>query len=85
MLPKTLKPDDPRVILVRPGRYNPDKLTIMDTMIINHMSICVQIMEDDQSVIAGQRFIIDLNGVTMGHFTQMTPSVIKKMVMSGQV
>lgn len=75
----------PRVILVRPGQYDPNKMSIIDSMQVNHMISCIQLMEDDQSVIAGQLFIIDLSNVTLGHFTQMTPSVVKKMVISGQV
>jgi hypothetical protein len=42
-------------------------------------------MELDNVVVAGTRTVLDLDGVTMGHFFQMTPTVMKKMVLSGQV
>ncbi|GBP41111.1 Alpha-tocopherol transfer protein [Eumeta japonica] len=41
-------------------------------------------MEDDQFVVSGARSILDLDNVTMAHFTQMTPMLMKKMVVSGQ-
>lgn len=42
-------------------------------------------MEYDNAIITGMQTILDLNGVTIGHFMQMTPSVIKKMVVTTQV
>ncbi|XP_077293674.1 retinol-binding protein pinta-like [Arctopsyche grandis] len=83
-LPKTVKPDDPRVILVRPGLNDPNKINIMDIMAVNQMISYIQLLEDDQSVIAGQLVLLDFSKTKMGHLTQMTPSVVKKMVICGQ-
>ncbi|XP_077291627.1 retinol-binding protein pinta-like [Arctopsyche grandis] len=74
----------PRAILVRPGQTDPDKFSILDAMQLNYMIYCILLMEDDQAVIAGQLHIADMTNVGMGHFTQMTPSIAKKVVMSGQ-
>lgn len=42
-------------------------------------------MEDDQALVSGIESILDLDGVTMAHFLQMTPIQMKKMVVSSQV
>lgn len=42
-------------------------------------------MEFDNAIVTGTRSILDLNGVTIGHFMHMTPSVMKKMVVTTQV
>lgn len=42
-------------------------------------------MEDDNATVAGGQSILDLEGVTMAHFMQMTPVTMKKMVVLGQV
>lgn len=45
----------------------------------------IVLMEDDNAVVSGIVSILDLDGVKMGHFLQMTPMLMKKMVVSGQV
>ncbi|XP_077292354.1 retinol-binding protein pinta-like [Arctopsyche grandis] len=74
----------PRAILVRPGLCDPNKFSMIDVMQINYMLYCILLMEDDQAVVAGHLHIVDLTNVGMSHFTQMTPSIAKKVVMSGQ-
>lgn len=85
ILPKPCSPKGARVIIVRPGAYDPNKFNVLDTMKLNNMSTELLLRDDDHIVVAGMRVIIDLKNVGMGHFTQMTPSNVKKMVMSGQV
>lgn len=48
---------------------------------------CFQIVlfEDDTTVVAGTASLLDLDGVGVAHFLQMTPSTMKKMTVSGQV
>lgn len=84
-MPKTENPDDPRVMMMRSGICDPDKISMMDVMRLNYMCLCATIMDDDQAVIAGVIYVGDLNNVKMAHFTQMTPSIMKKMVMLSQV
>lgn len=43
------------------------------------------IMEDDNCIVAGIRAVLDLKGVTLGHFMQMTPIQMRKLVVSLQV
>lgn len=85
ILPKPCSPSGPRVVMLRPGSYDTSKYTIMDSMLLSNMISDMLLNDDDHTTVAGTRFIVDLKGVTMGHFTQMTPTTIKKMVMSGQV
>lgn len=42
------------------------------------------LLEDDNYVIAGQVAILDFTGISMGHFTQFSPSFIKKSTMYQQ-
>lgn len=57
------------------------------TVLRTHFELFLQIlyMEDDDAVVSGVTAIIDLEGVTMGHFLQMTPLQMKKMTVVGQV
>lgn len=135
VLPKLASPLDPRVILVKPSLYDPNKvapteyfsfahcfqqvrnyilfgLTLFEavlsiiliknrvfkfTAILKTLTLifkwflfrnyCLQIkyLEDDAYMINGCINIIDLEGITMTHFMQMTPTVLKKLVIAGQV
>lgn len=42
-------------------------------------------MDDDNGTVAGNMSILDLQGVTLGHFLQMTPLTMKKMIVAAQV
>lgn len=85
VLPKTSNPDDPRMLIMRPGVGNPDKTSFTDMMRLNNLIFCTLMMEDDQFVIAGSKVLADMGNMSMGHFTQVTPSILKKLVMTGQV
>lgn len=85
ILPKSANPDDPRIFIMRPGVGDPDKMSITDVMRVNNSIFCSLIMDDDQLVIAGSKILADMNNMTMSHLTQVTPSLLKKMVISGQV
>lgn len=41
--------------------------------------------EDDNVIVSGMRSILDLEGVTVAHYLQMTPSVMKRMAVLSQV
>lgn len=43
------------------------------------------VREDDQMVVCGQVSVIDLKGVTMTHASQLTPSLVKKVMTCTQV
>lgn len=83
-LPKTIGIDGPRIILIRPGCYDANKYTIQEVMKVSAMINDIIMLEDDNSVVAGQVGILDLSNVTMAHFTQFNPVFIKKMAMMTQ-
>uniref|UniRef100_A0A336K545 CSON001566 protein n=1 Tax=Culicoides sonorensis TaxID=179676 RepID=A0A336K545_CULSO len=83
-LPQTETPTSPRIMLIRPGCYDADKFTVLDTMKISAMIMEIMIREDDNAMIAGQITVLDLANVGVSHFLQMTPSVIKRMTVIGQ-
>lgn len=41
--------------------------------------------ENDNFIITGSRTILDLDAVSLSHFMEMTPSIMKKMVVTSQV
>ncbi|XP_026324471.1 alpha-tocopherol transfer protein-like [Hyposmocoma kahamanoa] len=75
---------EPLVTIVRPGAYDPDKYSITDIISVSHVLTKIVLMECDNATITGTQGVLDLDGVTIGHFVQMTPSVIKKMVVTTQ-
>lgn len=84
LLPKTGGPDAPRVSLVRPGKYDPNKYNVLDVIAVSNIMMKISLVDDDNSTVVGFQSIIDLEGVTMAHFLQMTPLTMKKMVIMGQ-
>lgn len=43
------------------------------------------VVEDDVACVMGTKIVTDYEGVTMSHFVQATPSMLKKMVAVSQV
>ncbi|XP_035899059.1 uncharacterized protein LOC118506264 [Anopheles stephensi] len=83
-LPNTVTPDGPRIILVRPGTYDPSKYTIQDVFRYNTMMTDIMMKEDDNLIVAGQMGILDLSNCTMAHFLQFSPTFVKKATMWSQ-
>lgn len=83
-LPLTDKPDSPRVILIRPGCFDPSLFSIQDAMKVSTMMQDIMINEDDSFVISGQIGVLDLSGVNVGHFMQFSPTFVKKMTVMTQ-
>ncbi|XP_013133477.1 PREDICTED: uncharacterized protein LOC106099464 [Papilio polytes] len=84
VLPRVDHDAAPRVIIIRPGSYDPDKFTITDIISVADVIHKILLMEDDNTVIAGSRIIFDLNSVKLGHYLQMTLTTMKKMVTLAQ-
>jgi len=49
------------------------------------MAMDYLVREDDQMVVSGIVNLIDLKDVTLSHATQLTPSLIKKVMVCSQV
>ncbi|XP_050361887.1 uncharacterized protein LOC126781108 [Nymphalis io] len=84
ILPKSATPDSPRVAIIRPGSYDPDKYILSDIFSVSILLQRILLMEDDATVISGVRTIMDLEGVTLAHYLQMTPAMMKKMAVLSQ-
>lgn len=83
-LPTTLTPDGPRILLIRAGAYNANKIGFMETLKVGSMIQDIQYLEDDNMIVAGDLGIIDLANVTAAHFFQISPSTLKKVLLLKQ-
>ncbi|XP_058066736.1 retinol-binding protein pinta-like [Anopheles bellator] len=83
-LPQTDGPAAPRIVLVRPGIYDPHRYRIEEVIKVSTMLNDIMMLEDDNMVIGGQVGILDMANVTPAHFLQFTPTFVKKMTMMSQ-
>lgn len=84
LLPRSHTADGPRYLLIRTGSYDPNKLTVENIFKVSGMLSEALMLEDDNYVIAGQVGILDFTGISISHFTQFSPSFIKKSIMYQQ-
>lgn len=80
LLPKPKDQIYPRVILIRAGVYSPETNNVIDIMCILYYVVQIAIIEDDVASVLGTKIMVDYKGVTLSHFVQATPSVLKKIV-----
>ncbi|KAL4715172.1 hypothetical protein ACJJTC_012219 [Scirpophaga incertulas] len=80
ILPKAETGISPRVILIRPGAYDPSVHSVADVICILYYLVQILVVEDDIASIIGTKIVIDYEGVTMAHVMQANPSLLKKMV-----
>lgn len=82
-LPKTATPDGPRIIMMR-FSADPSTYTMEEMMRVQSFIQAIMMYEDDHMMVAGQVGFIDLKGASVGHFTQFTPSLMKKFAVMTQ-
>ncbi|CAK1603324.1 unnamed protein product [Parnassius mnemosyne] len=80
ILPKAKTGLHPRVILIRAGRYDPEKNSVADMMCILYYLVQIMVIEDDAASVLGTKIFVDYNGVTMNHVVQGTPSLLRKII-----
>lgn len=80
-LPNTESPGSPRIMLMRPGVYDANEYTMHEVMKVMTMVNDITMIEDDNTIVAGQIGICDLKDISLAHFLQMQPSLMKKMSM----
>ncbi|XP_017864346.1 PREDICTED: alpha-tocopherol transfer protein-like [Drosophila arizonae] len=68
-----------RVGIFRLGVAPAEKYKITDVMHVGQVMQEIALMEDDEAIINGIVFIMDMNGATASHLFQMTPGLAKKM------
>ncbi|GAB0090853.1 alpha-tocopherol transfer protein-like [Sergentomyia squamirostris] len=78
-LPNTITPDGACILLIRPERYDPAKVDIIDIFRYIVMVFDIFIIDNDQWTVSGVLEVIDLANVTMAHILQFTPIYIKKL------
>ncbi|CAH0700727.1 unnamed protein product [Spodoptera exigua] len=74
----------PRVLLIRCGRYDPSEHNVGEVMCMLYYLVQIMVLEDDIACVLGIKIVTDYVGVTMSHFVQGTPSMLKKMVAVSQ-
>ncbi|GAB0090854.1 alpha-tocopherol transfer protein-like [Sergentomyia squamirostris] len=77
-LPNTITPDGARIVLIRPGLYDPAKITATDILRFAILMFDFQNL-DDQWIVGGGVGVLDLTNVTVAHLVQFTPIYIKKL------
>jgi hypothetical protein len=65
--------------MIRP-RYDPNEETVNDLIGVAITIFDYFLVNSDNVTIAGQEIIFDLNGFTMSHILQFTPSVLQCIV-----
>lgn len=81
-IPLPLDPDvenGPRIVLLRPGRYDPKEFHIVDIFKIYVLFTDYFLLNDDNFIVKGLIGILDLTNVTPEHFAQFKPELVKKM------
>ncbi|XP_028175891.1 alpha-tocopherol transfer protein-like isoform X1 [Ostrinia furnacalis] len=84
ILPKTVGPAGQRVTLVRASQYDPERFSLNEFLSVSLVIKQILYLEDDAFVVAGAINVVDLEGATLAHFVQMTPTQMKKMVVLEQ-
>jgi len=65
-----------KVVIIRVGKYEPDRYPIMDAMKAMYLSL-MDISKDEETQVHGVQFIIDFANTVWKHYTVFTPSVAK--------
>lgn len=68
------------VAINRVAEKDPEKCILVEAMKVGMMRLQVLLQEDDYAVVNGLTIIFDLDGYTLGHFTQIIP-LAKKLVL----
>ncbi|XP_057368644.1 retinol-binding protein pinta-like [Daphnia carinata] len=69
-----------KVVLIRPGSYDPDKIKLEHIQRASFMVWEVMGDEDEQMFVTGMILIFDLTNFGMNHFTAMPLATVKKLM-----
>uniref|UniRef100_A0A182K802 CRAL-TRIO domain-containing protein n=1 Tax=Anopheles christyi TaxID=43041 RepID=A0A182K802_9DIPT len=83
-LPKTEKPTDPKLFIIRVGCFDVNHCTFADIMKVGTMINDILMRDDDQMVICGMALIIDLKGVTANHLMHFEIDLLRKVAVLNQ-
>lgn len=80
VLPKSEDPVQPRLILLRPGAYDPEKYHVCDILCVFYYLIQILVIEDDAACVVGTKTLVDYQGVSVSHIAQTSAGLLKKIV-----
>lgn len=83
-LPKTVNPDDPKIMLIRGNAFDGDICDFPDILKVFTMIGDIQFRDDDQMLICGETAIVDLGNSSSGHFFNFNLSFLKKAAILNQ-
>ncbi|XP_061393128.1 alpha-tocopherol transfer protein-like [Musca vetustissima] len=79
-LPIPLGEGGPRLVLMRPGHYNPDLASLYELMKLDLLFKDLIILEDDHVVVGGYVHLIDFAGFSTKHALQFQPAKMKHLI-----
>ncbi|XP_013105370.2 alpha-tocopherol transfer protein [Stomoxys calcitrans] len=79
-LPLPLGEDGPRIVLMRPGHYDPDVISMYEIMKMDVLVNDWLMLEDDHCVVSGFVHIIDFANFSAKHMLQFQPARMKRIV-----
>lgn len=83
ILPKPLGEAGPRICLIRPGAYSPEKYNIYEILRPGSLVADIELIEDDNLIVSGLVEIIDLENLSMQHIFQSDAVFMKKLAAIG--
>jgi hypothetical protein len=81
LLPQSIGPDGPTVMIMRTGKYDASLYTLEDLIRLHVMLNDICLRESDNYVVAGMVQILDLADVTLGHFSQFNLSFVRRVTL----
>lgn len=68
------------IALYRTGCYDPAKFDQISLSKVQLMISEIMLIENDNVIVAGGNTVLDIKGGTMGHFSKVSPMLIKKIM-----
>ncbi|XP_075167485.1 alpha-tocopherol transfer protein-like [Haematobia irritans] len=79
-LPLPLGEDGPRIVLMRPGNFDPDIISIFDIIKLDVLVHDILMLEDDNCVVSGFIHMVDMAGFTTKQMMQLQPTRMKRII-----
>ncbi|XP_011180856.3 alpha-tocopherol transfer protein-like [Zeugodacus cucurbitae] len=77
-LPLPLMEDGPCIMLMRPGKYNPNEFNISDMLRVSYLLQDISLISNDNMIIGGFMQIGDFADFSMAHLLQFSPTLMKR-------
>lgn len=77
-LPLPLLEDGPCIMLMRPGKYNPNEFNLSDLLRVSCLLQDINLISNDNMIIGGFMQIGDFEDFSMAHLLQLSPALMKR-------